>query len=459
MKRLFAVLLTALAALVLLPGRKADAAETVPQNTMFPAHAPYGKGVGAKPGRVAWAYDPESVDWDGDGYWWAQENFNEAALRRMVRDGIASLAGEANAKTGWDTLFRAHNAAHGGSGGYRKGQKLTIKANMNGAGTFGGDDPSRMSYVNPMLLRALLLSLVEDAGIAPSDITVTDPSRIFPREMIALCSSGSLSGVQFRYMDLGGANDARADRDAPVVWSEHVSGDTNYLPVCITEADYLINFAELKGHSYGITLTAKNHFGTLMNSSRLRPPEAAGIHRYLTQDRMNAYTVLVDLMANEQLYEKTVLYLLDAIICAPSEGASISGDNARWQQAPFHGDYTSSIFLSQDPVALDSVGADFLMNELAVTSRNSALRDHPNVENYLHEAGLIANAPSRTVYYNGNGQRVTNLGVHEHWNNPTDKQYSRNLGKDEGIELVRAGETSPLRDIAAAGFADISTDA
>jgi hypothetical protein len=26
--------------------------------------------------------------------------------------------------------------------------------------------------------------------------------------------------------------------------------------------------------------------------------------------------------------------------------------------------------------------------------------------------------------------------VHEHWNNPKDKQYSRNLGKKDGIELV-----------------------
>ncbi|MCM1182037.1 MAG: NAD(P)H-dependent oxidoreductase [Roseburia sp.] len=27
--------------------------------------------------------------------------------------------------------------------------------------------------------------------------------------------------------------------------------------------------------------------------------------------------------------------------------------------------------------------------------------------------------------------------MHEHWNNSTDKQYSRNLGKEEGIELIR----------------------
>lgn len=87
------------------------------------------------------------------------------------------------------------------------------------------------------------------------------------------------------------------------------------------------------------------------------------------------------------------------------------------------------------------VGADFLINEPTVTERNGVLRDNPNVENYLHEAGLITNAPSGTVYYNGNGEIVTNLGVHEHWNNSIDKQYSRSLGKDEGIELVYIGSS------------------
>lgn len=93
-------------------------------------------------------------------------------------------------------------------------------------------------------------------------------------------------------------------------------------------------------------------------------------------------------------------------------------------------------------MALDSVGADFLINEPTVISRNSALSDNPNVENYLHEAGLAATAPSGTVYLNGNGDKVKNIGVHEHWNNAIDKQYSRNLGKEEGIELVRIDRRS-----------------
>lgn len=57
------------------------------------------------------------------------------------------------------------------------------------------------------------------------------------------------------------------------------------------------------------------------------------------------------------------------------------------------------------------------------------------MENYLHEAGLISNPPSGTEYQNGNGEKVQNFGVHEHWNNSVDKQYSRNLGKDGGIEF------------------------
>lgn len=128
--------------------------------------------------------------------------------------------------------------------------------------------------------------------------------------------------------------------------------------------------------------------------------------------------------------------MLDALICAPSEGASITKENATWQQTPFNGDYTASVLVSQDPVAIDSVGADFLNNEPTVTQYNRAVASANN-ENYLHESGLVGSAPSGTTYTDSRGHAVTNLGVHEHWNNSTEKKYSRNLGKDEGIELVQ----------------------
>lgn len=400
---------------------------------VFPQHEPYGKGIGAMPGRVVWAHDPDSVEWSGDGYWWNTDNFDENCILEMVNDSIASLGGKKNAKDGWNELFAAHNASHGKSGGYSAGQKIAIKANINGSAVFDDDTSGKtqMSYTNPVLLKALLRSLVEEAGVPPADITVYDVSRLFPDYMVKMCSEGELEGVSFV-----GRNNGIADKDAPINWSCQFSGNVNYLPTCVTNAEYIINLANLKGHSYGVTLCGKNHFGSFINGNAMRPPEGANLHQWLTKNEMRIYSPLVDLAANYQLGGKTVLYMLDALICAVSEGASITAENSKWQQTPFNGDYTSSIFVSQDPVAIDSVGIDFLMNEPTVVENNGAVRNNPNVENYLHEAGLVSEPPSGIIYTDGNGNEVENLGVHEHWNNSQSKQYSRNLGKDEGIELI-----------------------
>lgn len=42
--------------------------DMVTKDSVFPQHEPYGTGVGAMPGRVVWAHDPDSVDWNGEGY-------------------------------------------------------------------------------------------------------------------------------------------------------------------------------------------------------------------------------------------------------------------------------------------------------------------------------------------------------------------------------------------------------
>ncbi len=168
------------------------------------------------------------------------------------------------------------------------------------------DDTSgetRMSYTNPVLLKVLLTSLVEDAGVAPSDITVYDVSRLFPDYMVELCTSGNLRGVNFV-----GRNNGAADESAPILWSHQFSGKVNYLPTCVTEAKCIINFASLKGHSYGITLCGKNHFGSFINGYMMRPPEGANLHQWLTQNEIGIYSPLVDLMTNADLGGKTVLY-------------------------------------------------------------------------------------------------------------------------------------------------------
>jgi hypothetical protein len=65
-------------------------------------------------------------------------------------------------------------------------------------------------------------------------------------------------------------------------------------------------------------------------------------------------------------------------------------------------------------------------------------------DNYLVEAALVDNPPSKAKYDpQRNNATLSSLGVMEHWNNAKEKKYSRNLGKNEGIELVL--RTIPLK--------------
>jgi len=89
------------------------------------------------------------------------------------------------------------------------------------------------------------------------------------------------------------------------------------------------------------------------------------------------------------------------------------------------------MFASQDGVAIDAVVLDFAITEWP---------DAPDMmysDYYLEEMALANNPPSKTVYDpERDGTKLTSLGVFEHWNNPTEKQYSRNLKSGEGIELL-----------------------
>jgi hypothetical protein len=98
---------------------------------------------------------------------------------------------------------------------------------------------------------------------------------------------------------------------------------------------------------------------------------------------------------------------------------------------PFNNSWACSLFASQDPIAIDAVGLDFLRCEFP---------DAPDMafsDSYLIEAAMAGNPPSKAKYDpQRNNTTISSLGVMEHWNNATDKKYSRNLGKNEGIELV-----------------------
>ena len=150
-------------------------------------------------------------------------------------------------------------------------------------------------------------------------------------------------------------------------------------------------------------------------------------------------------MGSRYLGQNTMLYVVDGIY---GGGGSELGGPVKYFMPPFNNDWSSSIFMSQDQVALESVCYDFLRTEWNGINNhdpsNNEFNNMPNVngvDDYLHQAADKSNWPTGISYDPDNsGKPISSLGVHEHWNNAENKQYSRNLGKANGIELVSIPE-------------------
>jgi len=424
-----------------------------------PANASVGTGNGIFPGRVVWNFDPEATTWDGrSDYWWSDENTHPEIVRQMLSESLQWLTETNDDASAWEQLFRYRNRANGkGDVGYSASERIAIKLNLNQIQDAA--EESNASFTSPQLVLALLQQLVEEAGVPADQITFYDAVRTVPDVIYDRCVA-AYPGV--RFMDLSGGPGripSSDDRDNPIHWSEPLTltevggGGTAYIPELLSNSDYLINLAGLKGHTLaGVTFCAKNHFGSFLSKSSTEgwssSPKSAGIHPYVAVHDsgggasaggrwsmdgrpMGSYNVLVDLMGHRDLGGKTILYLIDGLYAVRSQGALVD-NQSRWQLAPFNDGWTSSLFLSQDPVAIDSVALDFARSEPSMSAV------YGNVDNYLHEAAQAGDPPSGTVY-DPEGDRIPlqSLGAHEQWNNARDKLYSRNLGKAEGIELIR----------------------
>jgi len=421
--------------------------QPVPASSPVP-NQPIGVAQGVHPGRVVWAHDPNVTNWEGPGhgYWWESTHTNQAAVDSMMSGMARQLTGRASDREAWHALIRHFNQTHGnGNAGYTKGEKVTIKVNIVSCITGEAVDPNsydmvrRMDYMNtsPQVILALLHQLVHAAGVSQQDISVGDPLSMFPNQYYDFLHS---EFPHVRYLDAKGGNASHPrtrvqHSSVPFHWSSRPAGTAqDYVPVHYAEAKYLINMANLKSHSgAGVTLCGKNHYGSLCR----RPPEKGyyDMHESLAERVAGSghYRAVVDLMGHAHIGGKSLLYLIDGLYPGvhPTENAP-----RKWSTEPFNGQWASSLFASQDPVAIDSVAFDFLWAEW---------NDYPHIsgaDDYLHEAALADNPPSGTFYdsdHATNTTRLASLGVHEHWNNAKEKQYSRNLGKREGIELVRVG--------------------
>jgi hypothetical protein len=400
-------------------------------------------------------HDPDATDWDGpgDGHWWESSHTNQEVVDKMTSRAIKALSGEPSDAAAWDSLFRYFNQVHGkGNIGYKSGEKIVIKVNFVGCiriwnssatATIEDYNLKNSDYMNtsPQMIIALLRQLVDKAGVNETDITVGDTLCYFPNEFYNMCHQQFPNVRYLEYLGRFGRTAAKPS-SVPLYWStpDAAGSTTDYVPASYVEAEYLINLANLKSHNdaAGVTLCAKNHYGSLVRKPA-RAPGYYDLHKDLpfTTPGMGHYRPLVDLMGHKHLGGKTLLYLIDGLYAGKHAKERAP---RKWNSPPFNGDWSSSLFVSQDPVAIDSVGFDFLWAEWDDGPHQSGTND------YLIEAAMADNPPSGAFYdpdHEGDVARLASLGVYEHWNNPTDRQYSRNLGMGKGIELMKLTEAPP----------------
>jgi hypothetical protein len=429
---------------------------------------PMGIGKGIYPGRVVWVWDPKATNEHCVNAYdlFKPENTNQGVVNRMVVDGIKKLGGSTGLDESWEAIFRYFNSQKKGSStGYTQGEKIFIKINQGTAnGKLWRKDIQNGFYIPealteseeakkgysgtcetyPNVVLEILRELVYVVGIDQKNIAIGDPiSHIFGHNYEVWATEFPDVVYVDKTYPIHGRTLIHPTENDLVFYSDQTQSDKLF--DIIENADYLINVASLKPHGRaGVSLTAKNHFGSHARRSAfhlhysLISPVSVGKP---TNNGYGKYRVQVDLMGSKYLGRNTLLYVVDGLFGGGSVETRVP---VKYFMPPFHDDWCNSIFMSQDQVALESVCYDFLRTEWNGTyehsAANNAFESIPNVngvDDYLHQAADDASWPEGLVYDpDRSGQPLASLGVHEHWNDAARKQYSRNLGTGDGIELI-----------------------
>ena len=437
---------------------------------------PIGEAKGLIPGRVVWVWNPDATNENfqhnnpdkGDNFA-NPENNNGVVQGKMFRDGVLKLTGKKTPEKAWDAMFRYFNERKSGKAkGYTKGEKIFIKINQGQAGwtlskadkengyalpkTLPEKDSRRTSMEptenGPYLVLELLKELVNDCGVDQADIAVGDPMNpIYAHNYNVWFKEFP----NVKYIDRTSTSFGRTlikITEQPLV---HYSDKktTEKLYDILENADYMIYMAVLKPHgAAGVSLTAKLNFGNVGRNG------AGHLHYSHVANRREGtpsntgyskYRVFVDLMGSKYLGNNSVFWCVEGMF---GGGSSEIKGPVKYFMPPFNNDWSNSVFMSLDPVAIESVGYDFLRSEFDGVNKHDVYNNEwetvPNmfgVDDYMHQAADSTNWPKGIKYDPDNsGTPISGLGVHEHWNNPIDKQYSRNLKTGNGIELVSIPE-------------------
>ena len=440
------------------------------------ANNPMGEAKGIFPGRVVWVHNPDATNENCDpmeeGHsYFEPENTNQEVVDQMLSQAIQALTGKTSDSAAWDAIFKFHNNTRGkGEVSYKAGEIVFLKMNATSgwSGNYNDVDLSKvyasrwgsvnqyygLSETTPEFILSVLRQLVYNANVAQEDIYVGDPMKFIYKHVYEYLHA---EFPNVHYLDhTGHTNLGRelaekgttplikySDRGTVLVYNGQPVYEDNLYKI-YEKMEYMLNLPQMKGHvRAGVTMFAKNHFGSHtrdganhLHNGLMLPGETGLVAR----PGYGLYRTQVDLMGHEILGKKNLVYLMDALWSTDHE----LNPPTKWQSAPFNNDWTSSVFASLDPVAIESVGYDFVRSEFTKerypTSTENVVDviQMEGVCDYLRQAADSTNWPEGIKYDpEGDGTTIGSLGVHEHWNNAIDKEYSRNLGTGDGIELIK----------------------
>ena len=386
----------------------------VSPNLFVAPNQPLGEGKGINPGRVAWIHNPGVASWDGRTGLWVEDRWNnQQKADDMIREAIIQLTGETTAQKAWKALFCHFNKEHGrGSRGYKKGEKITVKLNMNNAITH--HDTIELNS-SPFVTLALVRSMVRDGRIREQDIVLCEPSRAITD---SIYNKVHREFPKVVFIDNIGGDGRQKCEYYPeqITYSADNGKLARGLAKCIVDADYLINSALLKTHSGpGVTLTTKNWYGATDISLIWR----RNAHSNFSADKRHGkpgYKTFVDFISHKNLGQKCLLFIIDGTYGSRDVNGA---PNPKWQKEPFCGDWACSLIVSQDEVACDAVGADILIGEWPEFGSLNYC------DEYLREAAMIPNPVSGTVYKQDGKPLTAPLGLMEHWNNQKERKYNK----------------------------------
>jgi uncharacterized protein (DUF362 family) len=281
------------------------------------------------------------------------ESINTEVLNSMVGEGIKAFTQEKDLDKAWRTILV----------NFGPDDRIAIKPNFNFL-----NHGYKYTITVPQLIGVVVRQLVENVGVKPQNIFIYDLCKKIPQDIVRNRIRYPVSYIE--RMDAKTIPDqinlrfhyglASYDTNAEIEMREHIVDENNkpvkcYIPKIITQVQHIINMPLLTNHIFTANSGAlKNHYGTVRFNNYHNYPGV--LHGKVLNKSV------VDINFNSHIRNKTRIIIADGLFGVFDRGDSNEGGGKKvWKT--FKNDFPKSIFISKDPVAIDSVMASLTIQE------------------------------------------------------------------------------------------------